>query len=91
MPDISYAGSPFTFTKNSLVSGATPINDGGVAVTWTVTSGTLPIGITLSSTTGELTGTPTAVYATASVTITATNPAGDNSDTISITVQDEDS
>ena len=86
--DISYANSPFTFTKNSPVSGATPINDGGVAVTWTVTSGTLPIGITLSSTTGELTGTPTAVYATASVTITATNPAGDNSDTISITVND---
>ena len=27
--DISYAGSPFTFTKNSLVSGATPTNAGG--------------------------------------------------------------
>ena len=34
MPDIDYAGSPFTFTKNSPVSGATPINDGGAAVTW---------------------------------------------------------
>ena len=70
------------------MSGATVTNVGGVVVTWTVTSGTLPSGVTLSSTTGELEGTPTAVYATASVTITATNPAGDNSDTISITVND---
>ena len=34
--DISYAGSPFTFTKNSLVSGATPTNVGGAPDAWAI-------------------------------------------------------
>ena len=34
--DISYAGSPFTFTKNGLVSGATPTNAGGAPDAWAI-------------------------------------------------------
>ena len=88
-PDISYAGSPFTFTKNSTVNVATPTNIGGVADSWTVISGTLPNGVTLDSSTGELVGTPTAVSTVHSIVIQATNPAGSGFTTIQITVQDE--
>lgn len=47
---------------------------GGTPITWSVTSGTLPTGLTFS-TTGLLSGTPTATT-TGSITFTATNSAG---------------
>ncbi|HII23374.1 MAG TPA: hypothetical protein HA359_03865, partial [Candidatus Poseidoniaceae archaeon] len=88
-PDISYPGAPYTFTKNSPVNGATPTNIGGVADSWTIISGTLPSGVTLDSSTGELVGTPTAVSTTNTIVIQATNSAGSSWATISIEVQDE--
>ncbi len=33
---------------------------GSLPITWTVTAGTLPAGLTLNSSTGQITGTPTA-------------------------------
>ena len=88
-PDISYSNAQFIFTKNSHVSGTTPTNIGGVADSWTVISGTLPNGVTLDPSTGELVGTPTAVSTTQTIVIQATNLAGSDFATISITVQDE--
>ena len=88
-PNIAYSGSPFTFTKNTTITTLTPTNTGGASTSWSVTSGTLPQGLSLNPTTGAITGTPTAVYSTASVTIEATNAAGSDTATISVTVQDE--
>jgi hypothetical protein len=45
--------------------------------------------LSFSSTTGAITGTPNAVFSTASITIEATNSGGSDSTTISISVQDE--
>ena len=45
------------------------------AVTYSVTAGTIPAGLTLNSTTGEITGTPTG-SGNYSFTVTATNVAG---------------
>ncbi len=62
--DISYAGSPFTFTKNSLVSGATPTNVGGAPDAWAIDpeiSTTIP-GLSFNTATGAITGTPTGVH-----------------------------
>ena len=89
--DISYAGSPFTFTKNSLVSGATPTNVGGVPDAWAIDpeiSTTIP-GLSFNTATGAITGTPTGIHSAAMFTVWANNSAGDISTTISITVQDE--
>lgn len=64
-------GAPFvpvTFEA----SGSTPI-------TWSVTSGALPPGMTLNSTTGSYSGTPTAA-GNYSFTVTATNAAGTDAD-----------
>ena len=88
--NISYASAPFTWTKDSAITGQTPTgNTGGAVVSYAVTSGTLPTGINLNATTGELTGTPTAIYSTASVTITATNTGGTQDITFNISVNDE--
>ena len=90
--DISYAGSPFTFTKNSLVSGATPTNVGGAPDAWAIDpeiSTTIP-GLSFNTATGAITGTPTGVHSATMFTVWANNSAGDISTTISITVQDED-
>jgi hypothetical protein len=48
----------------------------GAGLSYAVTSGTLPAGLSLSSSTGVVSGTPSAAYATANVTITATDSAG---------------
>ena len=87
-PNIGYGG-PYTFTKNTAISTITPSNTGGAATSWSITSGSLPAGLSFSSTTGAITGTPTSVYSTASITIQASNSAGSDSTTISIAVQDE--
>ena len=89
--DISYAGSPFTFTKNGLVSGATPTNVGGAPDAWAIDpeiSTTIP-GLSFNTATGAITGTPTGIHSAATFTVWANNSAGDISTTISITVQDE--
>ena len=72
-PSISYAGTPFTFTKNQNVGTNSPTNTGGASSSWSITSGSLPSGLSLSSTTGSITGTPNAVSSSASITIEATN------------------
>jgi hypothetical protein len=64
------------------VSGGTP------AYTWSITSGSLPAGLSLSATTGVISGTPT-VSGTSSFTATVSdnsNPAETKSATSSITV-----
>ena len=48
----------------------------GAGLSYAVTAGTLPPGLALSSSTGVVSGTPSATYATANVTITATDSSG---------------
>ncbi|MFZ4456142.1 MAG: beta strand repeat-containing protein [Bacteroidales bacterium] len=58
-------GTPFTY---QIIATNTPTS-------YAVTSGTLPAGLTLNTTTGEISGTPTAA-GTPSVNVTATNAGG---------------
>ena len=88
LPDIDYTGSPYSFTKGNPISTITPTNSGGIASSWSITSGSMPSGLAFDSSSGEITGTPTVVTNSASVTILASNSAGSHSDTISITVND---
>ena len=74
-PIIVYANAPFSFLTDGIVSES-PTNTGGSSTSWAVTAGTLPTGLSLDATTGDITGTCEAVYATAAVTITATNADG---------------
>ncbi|MBI3489958.1 MAG: Ig-like domain-containing protein [Acidobacteria bacterium] len=83
-PAISYPSSPVTATVGSPFSIA-PANSGGAAETWSI-SPALPAGLTFSTATGQISGTPTAVTPTTSHSVTATNGAGQGSCLLSITV-----
>lgn len=69
------AGSAFSY---SVIATNSPTG-------YAVTAGTLPSGLTLNTSTGVISGTPTAA-STASVTVTATNAAGSGSATISFNI-----
>ena len=82
-PSIAYTGSPFTLTVDTAISSITPTNSGDSAF-WSV-SPSLPPGLSLGAG-GVISGTPTVEASTANYTITASNPGGESSATISITV-----
>jgi hypothetical protein len=86
-PSLSYAGSPFTYVKGTVITTLTPTLGGGTLTSCT-SSPTLPAGLSVDNSTCVISGTPTAVSSAASYTITATNSGGSSSATISITVND---
>jgi Tol biopolymer transport system component len=86
-PVITYTGSPFTYTVNSMIPAVTATNTGGTIASCSA-SPALPAGLSLSTTTCQITGTPTAISTATTYTITATNAAGSSAPTISITVKD---
>ena len=57
---LSYAGAPFTFTRGSTISSASPTYSGPAGITFSANP-SLPAGLTLNSTTGVISGTPSAV------------------------------
>ncbi len=75
-------------TKGSTYSNLLQANGGTAPYTWSVTSGSLPAGLSLASTTGLISGTPTTT-GTSNPTITITdsgNPAQSKSVSLSITI-----
>ena len=85
-PSITYTGSPFTFTVGTAISSITPTNTGDSAF-WSV-SPSLPSGLSLGAG-GVISGTPTVQASAANYIITASNPGGESSATISITVNEQ--
>ncbi|HLA55142.1 MAG TPA: CotH kinase family protein, partial [Flavobacterium sp.] len=65
---LSY-NSPNTFTVGSAISALNPAVSGGAVVSYSVSPG-LPNGLVLNTTTGVISGTPTAVTTTATYTVT---------------------
>ena len=82
-----YAGSPYSYTMGSAISPVTPTSLGGAVITWSV-SPNLPNGLTLDSSTGEISGTPNVISSSTTYTITAENTGG--SDNVSITIEVND-
>ena len=81
---LSYTPSSLSGTVDTEISSLSP------SVTGTVTSyavsPTLPVGLSISTSTGVISGTPTAVSASASYTVTATNGTGSTTATVTIEV-----
>ena len=75
VPSITYGGGPYTYTTGIQISAVTPSNTGGAAVTWSV-SPSLPAGLSFSTTTGKISGRPTAITDLATYAVTATNTGG---------------
>src|SRR5205085_8570998 len=69
------------------ITANTPTSNGGAVVSYSV-SPALPAGLSLSTSTGVITGTPTALATTAGYTVTATNSGGSTTATVTIAVND---
>jgi streptogramin lyase len=83
-PIISYP-SPQSYTVNTTISNVSPINTGGTANSYSINT-PLPAGLVLNTTTGVISGTPTAASSSTSYTITATNSYGSGSSTFNLSV-----
>lgn len=70
-PAISYT-NPSIFYQNSSAVVATPFNTGGIAVLYEALDA-LPTGLSINSSTGEISGTPTTLVENVSVRIRAAN------------------
>lgn len=84
---LSYATSIATYTVGTAIATDNPTVSGGAATAYSAIPA-LPPGLSLSSSTGSISGTPTAVTAAANYTITASNSAGSVTAVLSITVND---
>jgi subtilisin-like proprotein convertase family protein len=82
---LSYSSNPATYTKDTAITINTPTSSGGAVVSYSV-SPALPAGLTLTTSTGIISGTPTALTAASNYTITATNTGGSTDAWVNITV-----
>ncbi|MBP01851.1 MAG: hypothetical protein CMM25_03435 [Rhodospirillaceae bacterium] len=86
---LSYSGTPFTLSRDYAMNTLSPTVTANPAVSsWTV-SPSLPNGVSINASTGNITGTPTTDQSAATYTITATNSKGNTTTTISITIEEK--
>jgi hypothetical protein len=74
---LTYSTNPATYFTGYAITSNTPTYSGGPPSTWAVTPA-LPAGLSFNTSTGVITGTPTAVTATATYVVTASNAAGNS-------------
>jgi DNA-binding beta-propeller fold protein YncE len=84
---LSYTTATAVYIKGTAITPNSPTSTGGAVTSYSV-SPALPAGLSLSTSTGIITGTPMAVTATASYTVTASNSAGSTTATLTVTVED---
>ncbi len=82
---IAYSSNPAVFVINQPITNDTPANLGGTVVSWAI-SPALPTGLSFSTTTGIVSGTPTVTSSATGHTVTATNTGGSATVTLTITV-----
>ncbi|MCB1179661.1 MAG: putative Ig domain-containing protein, partial [Leptospiraceae bacterium] len=80
----TYPTTNLTFYQNYPISASSP-TVAGTGITYSINP-SLPAGLTFNTTTGAISGTPTATQASTAYTITATNSYGSTSTTINISV-----
>ncbi len=82
-PSISIPANSYNGIVNNAFTTINVTSSGGAISSFAITPN-LPAGLTLNTTTGAISGTPTAALASTVFTITATNPAGTDSTTFSL-------
>ena len=82
---LSYTTATAVYIKGTAITPNSPTSTGGAVTSYSVNPA-LPAGLTLSTSTGVISGTPAAVTATASYTVTASNATGSTTATLTITV-----
>ena len=84
-PVIALSATTETVNLNAVMNGYTVTSTGGTVASYSLT-GTLPAGVSFSTTTGRITGTPTVAQTATTYTITATNISGSGTATFTLTV-----
>ena len=82
-----YSTNPAAYTKGVAITANSPASGGGAVVSYAVTPA-LPAGLSLDLATGIVSGTPTAITASAVYTVTATNTGGSTTAALTIAVND---
>lgn len=77
--------SPATYVTGQAITPNAPTSLGGAITNYNIVPA-LPAGLAISSTTGIISGTPTATRAATDYTVTASNAAGSTTATVNITV-----
>lgn len=85
---LTYTAAAPIYVKGIAITPDTPASAGGAVTSWSVTPA-LPAGLSLSASTGTVSGTPTVVAPTATYTVTATGSGGNTTTSLSITVNDQ--
>ncbi|MBQ70251.1 MAG: hypothetical protein CMA65_02015, partial [Euryarchaeota archaeon] len=86
---IVYSSHDLTLIKATAMSTTTPSISGGSATTWEI-SPSIPNGLSFSSSTGAISGTPSVLQTTAvTYTIWANNSGGSTSTQFNITINDQ--
>jgi hypothetical protein len=83
-PAFTLSSSSETRTVNTAATGFTINSTGGVIASFAISA--TPAGMSFSTSTGALTGTPTTVASATAYTITATNASGSATQTFTLTV-----
>ena len=84
---VSYTGSPYVETIDLSMTTGTPTHQGGTVLTWEIHPA-LPTGLSIDSSTGEISGTPTVLSTQTTYTVYANNTGGSGTTTIDITIND---
>jgi hypothetical protein len=82
---LGYARNPAIYAMGTEIEPNDPYFEGGTPTEYSV-SPSLPDGLTLSSITGVLTGTPTALTPSSDYTVTARNEAGSTETTLTLKI-----
>ena len=85
---ISYSPNTFVETRDSAMTSVTPTVGGGGAVTSWEIHPSLPTGLSIDSSTGEISGTPSVISTLTTYTVYANNTGGSANTNIDITVND---
>ncbi|MEC8249111.1 MAG: putative Ig domain-containing protein, partial [Candidatus Thermoplasmatota archaeon] len=84
-PSITLSAGSVTLVYDIPMQAITPSNSGGAATSWSIDP-TLPGGLSFDTSTGEISGTPTALSPATDYTVTATNSFGSDFAVIEISV-----
>jgi PKD repeat protein len=83
--NLTYSTNPAPYIVGIAIAANNPSSGGGAVASYSVAPA-LPAGLTLSTTTGVITGTPTAASPSANYTVTAANTSGSTTVALAITV-----
>ena len=84
--NLTYSTNPAVYTLGVAIEANTPSSSGGAVDSYSVTP-PLPAGLSINTSTGVITGTPTAVTAPENYTVTASNSGGSTTASLQVTVR----